>query len=154
MKNMLGVSLREARGPINSLMEKLTGEDGEMWLGLLNKLNRGEPCLVDGIPYPKLKWVRLSEFVNFANTQDVIDDYRTEHGSGWRLPTDDELNRFLHSADPATFQSFNQGHYLTLMVTGGRVMEVFRAHNGEGGLYRDDSRGVQFRLILCCEEGT
>lgn len=42
MSNMLGVTLRDARGPLNTLMERLTGRDGAMWLRRLNQFNRGK----------------------------------------------------------------------------------------------------------------
>lgn len=40
--DMLGVSLRDARGPINTLLERLAGKEGPLWLRRLNQLNRSE----------------------------------------------------------------------------------------------------------------
>ncbi len=57
--NMLGVAFRDARGPLNTLLDRLAGQEGEMWLKRLNKFNRGEnpfePVLVTepkDIPIP------------------------------------------------------------------------------------------------------
>lgn len=38
--DMLGVALRAARGPLVTLIERLSGQDGEQWLIWLNKFNR------------------------------------------------------------------------------------------------------------------
>jgi hypothetical protein len=43
-KNMLGVALRDVRGPLADLNEKLAGESGDDWLTELNKFLRKEPC--------------------------------------------------------------------------------------------------------------
>ena len=40
-KDMLGVPLREVRGPINTLLERLSGKDGPLWSRRLNQFNRG-----------------------------------------------------------------------------------------------------------------
>ncbi len=42
MSDMLGVALRDARGPLNTLMERLAGLEGPMWLRRLNLFNREE----------------------------------------------------------------------------------------------------------------
>lgn len=49
--NMPGLTLRAAHGPINTLLERLGGSDGELWLSRLNKFNRGQnpfATMVDG----------------------------------------------------------------------------------------------------------
>jgi len=42
MKNMLGIALRDVRGLLNDLTEKLCGEDGEIWLEAFKKFLRKE----------------------------------------------------------------------------------------------------------------
>jgi hypothetical protein len=43
MSTILGVALCEARGPLADLNEKLSSENGQQWLGELNKFLRKEP---------------------------------------------------------------------------------------------------------------
>lgn len=40
--DMLGVALRDARGPLNTLLERLAGKEGSLWLRRLNQFNRSE----------------------------------------------------------------------------------------------------------------
>lgn len=41
-EDMLGVALRDARGPLNTLLERLAGKEGPLWLRRLNQFNRTE----------------------------------------------------------------------------------------------------------------
>lgn len=41
-EDMLGVALRDARGPLNTLLERLAGKEGPLWLRRLNQFNRNE----------------------------------------------------------------------------------------------------------------
>lgn len=43
MSNMLGVTLRDVRGPLADFNDKLAGENGEEWLKEFNKFLRKEP---------------------------------------------------------------------------------------------------------------
>ncbi len=41
-EDILGIAFRDVRGPLTTLMERLSGQDAAMWLRRLNRFNRGE----------------------------------------------------------------------------------------------------------------
>ncbi len=151
---MLGVALRDLRGPLNTLVERLAGEDGEMWLNELNKLLRGETCWPNGISYLPLIWAIDLLFIDaIKNHGDHIRFTQGETSSPWRIPTTDELSRKLKSLEPIAFESVNAEYYLTLLVANGRALPVIVFHDGKGNLFRprDDQRTKTYNVWLCMD---
>ena len=155
-KNMLGVALRDLRGPLNTLMERLSGEDGDLVLKELNKFNRGEPCMINGLPYTKLIWSDcLGEIRNIGHLGDRTDDYRTMHGRGWRLPTVNELSRYLRSLEREELERQNRSDYYVAVLIDNTIFPCIYCHDGRGNLGRRESFEAYVKpyMILCCECG-
>ncbi len=153
-KNMLGVALRDFCGPLNTLVERLAGEDGEMWLKELNKLLRGEACWPNGISYSPLEWGRDLLFVDAIKDHELhIKLNQNQPGSPWRIPTRDELDRKLKSLTYMEFQRVNKEYYLTLLVANGRVLPEIVFHDGKGNLFhpKDDQKTKTYSVWLCLD---
>ena len=154
-KNMLGVALREFRGPLNTLVERLAGEDGDIWLAELNKYLRGEPCMVNGIPYPKLLWSSCKgEIRNIEHLYTLIDDYRTANGLGWRLPTVNEFSRYLKSLKKGEPNWPDSGDYFVAVLIDNTIFSWIYFHDGEGNLFRlkPHKSATKPHVILCRED--
>jgi len=68
--DMLGVALRDARGPLKDLLEKLSGEDGVNWLRAFNKfLRREDPWLFN---QPKIAIWCILKFRHFHAIADLL----------------------------------------------------------------------------------
>jgi len=87
-QNMLGLALRDVRGPLNDLLGKLDGDEGQMWLASLKRFLRKENPFGDELP--DLDWTKVyetlgmsAEFAEFAkaNTDKLI----PRHGF-WVIP--------------------------------------------------------------------
>ena len=64
MDNMLGVTLHDARGPLNDLLAKLASDRGEVWLRELKKFLRQEPTFevpLMGTTDQLARWQKLFE---------------------------------------------------------------------------------------------
>lgn len=98
MKNMLGVALCDASGPLKDLNEKMSGKDGYEVLEKLKAFLRGDPVNTEGMICIPLEW--SSDFgeapdMNFvdgvANSMNALSCVK----NNWRLPTEGELARAL-----------------------------------------------------------
>ncbi|MFA7308719.1 MAG: hypothetical protein WC045_01460 [Patescibacteria group bacterium] len=61
--DVLDLTLREARGPFSTLLDRLTGPEGKLWLERLNRFNRGENPFVD-VPVKKKERAGRPKMVN------------------------------------------------------------------------------------------
>lgn len=134
-KNMLGVALCDASGPLKDLNEKMSGKDGYEVLGKLNEFLRGEPVNAEGMIYIPLEWSPDLGPVAKEFLQDQTDLYSKMYRDGWRLPTHDELLRAMRIMRPAGFLIRIYYWTSTLREDGDRkVFEVIYTHDGHGGL--------------------
>lgn len=95
MDNMLGISLREVRGPLDDLNKKLCGGDGRKWFKALKHFLRGEPTWTEKGDYTPLEWTEDLGSPNITNIYDETKIYSRNNGGEWRIPTVDELFRHL-----------------------------------------------------------
>ena len=157
MKNMLGVALRDFSGPLSSLVEKLSGEDGQIWLAELNKFSRGEVCWRNGVAHPKLKWSEnIGPVRNINHFSQLMQDYRTEYGGGWRLPTRKELERFfVERIQASDLEAMVACHCVVSVFNGQMMTEAVYSYDGRGHFSRSDHSGGRYfdhcSLFLCCD---
>ncbi len=154
-KNMLGVTLREVRGSLKDLTDKLSGEDGREMLEKFNKFLRGEPVNAEGMIYRPLEWTPDLGEASESSLRGFIDQYNGD-AIAWRLPTDKELCRALRAMKPKGFTLWR--YYWTstshFSVSG---YDVIRTHDGTGGIgvcssYRFSTMYQQAPNLRLCRE--
>jgi|GEM_PF-5606532 hypothetical protein len=91
MKNMLDISLQEAIGPIKTLMERLTGENGKQWLIAFKRFLRKENPWADSLLFKlKIKLLRVDIEIDSDN---LLKKLSLSH-------TEEDAKYFLSRVDP------------------------------------------------------
>jgi len=152
-ENMLGVTLREVRGSLKDLNDKLSGENGREMLEKFNQFLRGEPVNVEEMIYKLLEWSPDLGDVPKSLLQQHIDLYQKRYcdGSGWRLPTEGEIRRALKIMKP---DGFLVGRYYWTSVKAEAGTVIYYTYDGHGGLgssVYSGSHREKIHLRLCRE---
>lgn len=95
MKNMLDISLQEAIGPIKTLIERLTGENGKQWLVAFKRFLRKEDPWANSLMFKEVKNLKtdvevsseeLLERLEVSNSEDhaeyllsILDPNKSNH---------------------------------------------------------------------------
>jgi hypothetical protein len=152
--NMLSGSLREIIGPLNQLLENLSGKNGLEWLEAIKKFLRKEPTWAEGMIYQPLRWSGDFGNVPKGRIQACVDSCNTGNSLGWRLPTEKELIRALRIKDAPGFVV--GVYYWTSTVRDDGGIAVCYTHDGRGGCGEaPDSRidHIHLRLVRTIELG-
>ncbi len=97
--NPLDLSLRDIRGPMIDLLDKLHSNMGNVYLEELKKLLRQEPCWAEGMIYIPLEWSPDFCQCPGLNIDSMKIIYNTGNGEGWRLPSYSEVRRYIQKKE-------------------------------------------------------
>ena len=129
-------AIKKIDGKLETIKDRLIGEDSEKFAKELDEFLMGRPCHVEGMIYQPLVWSEdlgevseksLEKYIAFHNGN------RKEDGD-WRLPTDLELSRALRAMKPAGFSVMIYYWSSTLSRSGARQI----TYNHGGGLGSSD----------------
>lgn len=139
---ILGLALRDVRGPLGDLLDKLDGEDGQMWLSSLKRFLRKENPFGDDL-LPDLDWVKvyweLGLGREFSELVKANPNKLAPRAGLWTVPV---LKVVTHGRVMATFQKLKIATYQYVSDLDKDVVKNDRDPN------RDGSYTVSFRRTV------